>query len=925
MSSKLFEVLGLECPTDKISHHGYHRFYPAVLAHLEDKSFSMVEFGSPTATSRLWTEYFTMASIYYLNDVDSAEMKTDRIQTFKVKQDDKDAVGDALSRISNIQFVIDDGHHIPVNQVLTFNHVFLNNLAKGGIYIIEDIEISYWNTGFIYGYKHKDSCVEIFKGIVDSINEEFLNTADKQAVTRSTSRISPETKKWISSVQFAQNCIIIRKKTDDEMAYWGRKYRFHFQVAETKTLYITVPKKGVEYSFVRTGVEVTDNFTEKIFATWEPETFDVFAKVANPNGIAIDLGAWIGTTAIWLCKNFKHVVTVEADRVSVLNLKDNLHASDCTNTSVCTRPVASKRSQVIFGPRSQHATELNESVSTIKAVSDHRLDYTVDSITFKQIVHDCVLRDNTLCNIPVTFVKCDIEGGEEGVIEDILYYVYHNNCQAYISFHIDWWANKKIGDYAYLFDFFTTGVADPLAYLSSNPFGSLLFTPIQGKLFVKPTIPAFIIAYNQVTYVKQMVKQLEKMTTDISIIDNMSSFGPLLDYYDDEFEYTLLRQKINYGHKVYLKPHIQSLMGNVFVLTDPDLAFNDKLPADAIAQMLKTMLAMNLSIIGFALEIDHPDIRTDLRYYKMTIQEWEQQFWKKHIPHPHLELYDAEIETTFCIVNRTSTSKLKVRVAGDFTCKHLPWYKGFRSVLMNGEYESCQSNNISTNYFIGGDVQITPEKALDFVLSAASKMMTERSYVNEDIFEHLPTLYEYACKCNSIIELGVRGCVSSYPLIKGLIEGSLDISEKCSSVKRMVSVDIKKSDKVTLFEPYAKQLVKYEFYEGSDLDYKTDEMFDLVFIDTWHVKGQLRRELAKYAPLCTKYIIMHDTTVDEFVGESIRIGSNIEEQVKSSGFTLDEVKDGLWPAVEEFMNGNKEWVIEKRFVNNNGLTILRRI
>jgi len=44
----------------------------------------------------------------------------------------------------------------------------------------------------------------------------------------------------------------------------------------------------------------------------------------------------------------------------------------------------------------------------------------------------------------------------------------------------------------------------------------------------------------------------------------------------------------------------------------------------------------------------------------------------------------------------------------------------------------------------------------------------------------------------------------------------------------------------------------------------------LVFIDTWHVYGQLKRELAKYAPLTKKYILMHDTTVDEWVGESVR-------------------------------------------------------
>ena len=38
-----------------------------------------------------------------------------------------------------------------------------------------------------------------------------------------------------------------------------------------------------------------------------------------------------------------------------------------------------------------------------------------------------------------------------------------------------------------------------------------------------------------------------------------------------------------------------------------------------------------------------------------------------------------------------------------------------------------------------------------------------------DINEHLPTLFEYTSKCSSVLELGVRGCVSSYAFASGLI------------------------------------------------------------------------------------------------------------------------------------------------------------
>ena len=41
-----------------------------------------------------------------------------------------------------------------------------------------------------------------------------------------------------------------------------------------------------------------------------------------------------------------------------------------------------------------------------------------------------------------------------------------------------------------------------------------------------------------------------------------------------------------------------------------------------------------------------------------------------------------------------------------------------------------------------------------------------------DINEHLPTLYKYAQECESVIELGVRGVISSYALVYGLVSNN---------------------------------------------------------------------------------------------------------------------------------------------------------
>ena len=116
--------------------------------------------------------------------------------------------------------------------------------------------------------------------------------------------------------------------------------------------------------------------------------------------------------------------------------------------------------------------------------------------------------------------------------------------------------------------------------------------------------------------------------------------------------------------------------------------------------------------------------------------------------------------------------------------------------------------------------------------------------------------------------------------------------------------------------------IKYEWKNNLDLD--IHENYDITFIDTWHVYGQLKRELEKFSKITNKYIIMHDTTVDEVYGESIRCSHDIINQNKVSGFPINEITRGLGPAISEFLETHNEWYIKEKYTNNNGLTILAK-
>ena len=188
-----------------------------------------------------------------------------------------------------------------------------------------------------------------------------------------------------------------------------------------------------------------------------------------------------------------------------------------------------------------------------------------------------------------------------------------------------------------------------------------------------------------------------------------------------------------------------------------------------------------------------------------------------------------------------------------------------------------------------------------------------------DIMEHLLTLSEYAKECDSVFETGVRECISSWAFLYGLLDNNNNIKKTLF----MNDINICDINELILASKDFNIEIKYEWKNNLLLD--LNENYDITFIDTWHVYGQLKRELNKFSKITNKYIIMHDTTIDEIYGETIRLRWDAAKQSKESGFTVEEINKGLWPAVEEFLENNKEWCIKERFVNNNGLTILCKV
>jgi hypothetical protein len=205
-------------------------------------------------------------------------------------------------------------------------------------------------------------------------------------------------------------------------------------------------------------------------------------------------------------------------------------------------------------------------------------------------------------------------------------------------------------------------------------------------------------------------------------------------------------------------------------------------------------------------------------------------------------------------------------------------------------------------------------------LYAHSHMLQSRylelCHFQTDIHEHLPTLASYASHCRHITECGVRGAISSYALATGIVE---------TAGARMVQVDPETSLASENFRlECERQGLPVRYYPQSDLDCPM-ESTDLLFIDTWHVYGQLKRELARWNSSVRKYIILHDTEVDKWQGETLRCGGDSAALSARFGIPQEEICRGLWPAVREFLAEHPEWALHHHTTRCNGLTVLARV
>lgn len=222
-------------------------------------------------------------------------------------------------------------------------------------------------------------------------------------------------------------------------------------------------------------------------------------------------------------------------------------------------------------------------------------------------------------------------------------------------------------------------------------------------------IPFVIICWNNLTFVKNFVNQIKKYNRKIIILNNNSEYEPLYTYFieiknelNDLIEIRTFDH--NYGHIIYRT--LLDTLPDIYILSDPDLELNQNLPDNFIEILYELSNKYKKYKIGVALDISDNEKFISCTNYMNgnTVYEWEKQFWINKIENEDYELYYAGIDTTLCLINNKYYNGDQfegIRIAGDFTAKHLPWYKNYiQNNIPSDELDIWKKNNKSSTILL---------------------------------------------------------------------------------------------------------------------------------------------------------------------------------------------------------------------------------
>ena len=209
--------------------------------------------------------------------------------------------------------------------------------------------------------------------------------------------------------------------------------------------------------------------------------------------------------------------------------------------------------------------------------------------------------------------------------------------------------------------------------IQDNPFISTLSISDEQNIW---DIPIFINSFNRLGCLHQLVDWLLAAGyRQVYILDNASSYEPLLNYYDllenKESCVKVVKLGKNMGHKALWDSGILETLNieTPYVYTDSDVVPAKSCPKNVLQHLLDILQRYPfLKKVGLGL------ITEDITFFDSEKIKTQEKSFYLHEMEP--ELFFGAVDTTFALYRsyRHYNIYVSARTRGEYMARHLPWY-----------------------------------------------------------------------------------------------------------------------------------------------------------------------------------------------------------------------------------------------------------
>ena len=188
-------------------------------------------------------------------------------------------------------------------------------------------------------------------------------------------------------------------------------------------------------------------------------------------------------------------------------------------------------------------------------------------------------------------------------------------------------------------------------------------------------IPIYFINRNRLESLKKFISWLTREGfTNIKVIDNQSTYPPLIDYYSSlGNSVEVIRLDKNIGPWVLWQLGMHKEIKSNYIVSDSDLYPSDFCPSDLIGYM-HNILSQHREILKVAPGLNLENISPNYSPGELAC-EWESQFWHKPVGRC---LFAAGVDTTFAMYrfgeDFSNDSSKNLRLGYPYLMEHSPWH-----------------------------------------------------------------------------------------------------------------------------------------------------------------------------------------------------------------------------------------------------------